>query len=181
MKVSLKYAMVFFTFCYFYFLNIRCENPQKSFANFYLHIISNKLIIFLFYNYKINIYDVTSRTKKLITSKFFGSLFISVFKTTVGTIMVLITGPNLPIQLGTDYWFGLVITKNRKIVKTQDWLGIDWSTMKTENQDRSTGFWTFLLRCQNDPKVIVVRAIKIHIKLRNIGLDSSYTWCNSKK
>ena len=99
----------------------------------------------------------------------------------VGTIMVLIIGPDLPIQPGTDHWFGPVITKNRKIVKTQDWLGIDQSTVKIENQDGSTGFWTFLLRCQNAPEVIVVRAIKIHIKLRNIGLDSSYSWFNSKK
>ena len=92
-----------FTFCYFYFLNIRCENSHKSFTNFYLHIISNKLIIFLFYNYKINIYDVTGRTKKLVTSNFFGSLFVSVFKTMVGTIMVLKTGPDLPVQPGTDH------------------------------------------------------------------------------
>ena len=163
-----------FTFCYFYFLNIRCENSHKSFTNFYLHIISNKLIIFLFYNYKINIYDVIGRTKKLVTSNFFGS-FVSVFKTMVGTNMVLITRPNLPIQPGTDHRSSLVITKNRKLVKTQDQLGINWSIVKTENQDGSTSFWTFLLRCQNDPEVIVVRAIKIHIKLRNIWLDSSYT------
>ena len=30
----------------------------------------------------------------------------------------------------------------------------------------------FLLKCQNDPEVTVVIAIKIHIKLRNIGLGN---------
>ena len=68
----------------------------------YISLVIN-LLYFYFYNYKINIYDVTSRTKKLVTSHFFGSLFVSVFKTTVGIIMVLKTRPNLPVQLGTDH------------------------------------------------------------------------------
>ena len=61
------------------------------------------LIFFYFYNYIINVYDVTGRTKKLVTSHFFGSFFVLVFKTTVGTIMVLIIGPNLLVQPGTDH------------------------------------------------------------------------------
>ena len=42
-----------FTFFYFYFLNIRCENSHKFLYIFYLDIISNKLIIFIFCNFKI--------------------------------------------------------------------------------------------------------------------------------
>ena len=88
--------------------------------NFTYILLVINLLNFYFYDYKINIYDITGQTKKLVTSHFFGSLFVLVFKTTVGTIMVLKTGPDLPVQLGTDHWSGPIITKNRKIVKTQD-------------------------------------------------------------
>ena len=68
----------------------------------YILLVIN-LLYFYFIIIKKNIYNVTGRTKKLVTSHFFDSLFISVFKTIVGTIMVLITGPDMPIQPGTDH------------------------------------------------------------------------------
>ena len=68
----------------------------------YILLVIN-LLYFYFIIIKKNIYNVTDRTKKLVTSHFFDSLFISVFKTIVGTIMVLITEPDMPIQPGTDH------------------------------------------------------------------------------
>ena len=65
------------------------KNLLQIFTNILLVI---KLLYFSFYNYKINIYDITSRNKKLVTSPFFSTLLVSVFKTRL----------DLPIQPGTN-------------------------------------------------------------------------------
>ena len=53
---------------------------------FYMH---NMTLVTSHVMFSHAIHDVIGRTKKLVTSHFFGTLSISVFKTTVGIIMVL--------------------------------------------------------------------------------------------